>query len=147
METGIMNFNYPAEKALTIVQVEKQVEKAGYTPVAVSIQRGNGTIETTADQSADVAPGTETQTMAFFVAGNCGMCQARIEHAAKKMDGVQSATWDKETKQLTVTATAKVSQQTIEKAIAKSGHDTKTAKAEQATYEKLPGCCHYERVQ
>jgi len=88
-----------------------------------------------------------TQTMSFFVAGNCSMCQSRIEHAAKKIDGVQSATWDKETKELTVSVATNISQQMIEKVIAKSGHDTKTAKAEQVVYEKLPGCCHYERVQ
>ena len=145
METGIMNFNFPAEKALTIVQVEKQVEKAGYTPVAVSIQRGDGTIETTDEQPEEIA--SATQTMSFFVAGNCSMCQSRIEHAAKKIDGVQSATWDKETKELTVSVATNISQQMIEKVIAKSGHDTKTAKAEQVVYEKLPGCCYYERVQ
>lgn len=147
METGMMNFEYPAKKALTIVQVEKQVEKAGYTPVAVSIQRGDGTVEAVDHKTKAVADGTDMQTLEFFVAGNCGMCQARIENTAMKMDGVQSAIWDKDSKLVTIKATAGVTQEMVEQAIAKSGHDTKTAKAEDTVYKALPGCCHYERVQ
>ena len=147
METGIMNFEYPAKKALTIAAVEKQVEKAGYTPVAVSIQRGDGTVEAVDHKAKEMTTGTEMQTLEFFVAGNCGMCQARIENTAMKMDGVQSAAWDKDSKLVTITAAAGVTQEMIEKAIAKSGHDTKTAKAESSVYKALPGCCHYDREQ
>jgi len=37
-------------------------------------------------------------TEKFKVAGNCGMCKARIEKAAKSVDGVSGADWDKELK-------------------------------------------------
>jgi len=47
MKTGTLTFEYPAEKALTIPQVEQQVEKAGYTAVGVAIERGDGRVEST----------------------------------------------------------------------------------------------------
>lgn len=148
METGIMDFAYPTEKALTMEQVEKQVEKAGYTPVSVSIKRADGRIEQSeaSSSTSDLATG-ELKDIQFFVAGNCGMCQARIEKAAKMVKGVQNAAWDKETKQLTVTADSDVSKSNLQAAVAKVGHDTKSAKADNDTYDNLPGCCHYERVQ
>ena len=49
MKTGTLTFEYPTEKKLTIVEVEKQVEKAGYTPTSVSIKRKDGTVEATGD--------------------------------------------------------------------------------------------------
>jgi len=147
METGMMNFQYPAKKALTIAQIEKQVEKAGYTPVSVSIQRSNGTVEATDSKSEALPEGTEIHTLSFFVAGNCGMCKARIENTAKKISGVQKAEWDKDSKLLTVTASTEVNKETVQEAIAKSGHDTKNTKAEKSVYESLPGCCQYDRVQ
>ena len=45
METGIMNFTYPAKKNLSIEQVESQVDEAGYTAVNVAITRSNGKTE------------------------------------------------------------------------------------------------------
>lgn len=147
METGMMDFKYPTDKALTIEQVEKQVEKAGYTPVSVSIKRADGTVEATETKEAVAVDASELRTVEFFVAGNCGMCKARIEKSAKSVGGVQSAVWDKSTKQLTVELGGDISQADVEKAIAKSGHDTKTSKADAKKYESLPGCCHYERVQ
>lgn len=47
MKTGTLTFDYPTEKKLTIVQVEEQVEKAGYTSAGVSIKRKDGTVEAT----------------------------------------------------------------------------------------------------
>jgi hypothetical protein len=32
-------------------------------------------------------------------------------------------------------------------AIANSGHDTKMHKASDEVYDKLPGCCKYERME
>ena len=147
METGMMDFKYPTEKALTIEQVEKQVEKAGYTPVSVSIKRADGTVEATEVKEVIAIDASELKTIEFFVAGNCDMCRARIEKAAKTVGGVQEAVWDKETKQLTIKVSGTTTKMDVEKAIAKSGHDTKTAKADNKKYESLPGCCHYERVQ
>ena len=45
IETGDFSFQYPAEKALTMETVVKQVEKAGYTPITAKITRYNGDVE------------------------------------------------------------------------------------------------------
>ena len=147
METGIMNFDYPAEKQLSIEQVERQVEKAGYTPVSVTIVRVDGNIEKTENANTMELAEGESKNIEFFVAGNCGMCKSRIEKAAKNVGGVESAEWDKETKQLVVKASKNILQSDIEKAVVKAGHDTKKMKADNSTYKELPGCCQYERVQ
>jgi len=82
----------------------------------------------------------------FKVYGNCGMCQSRIEKAAKSVDGVTTAEWDKETKMIEVTYDdSKTDRDKIELAIAEAGHDTETQKAKDTVYDDLPGCCHYER--
>ena len=84
----------------------------------------------------------------FVVAGNCGMCETRIEKAAKSVDGVVSADWDKETKMIDVKFNSdKVDIHKVHMAIAKVGHDTKMHKASDDVYSKLPGCCKYERMK
>lgn len=83
----------------------------------------------------------------FEVAGNCGMCETRIEKAANAVDGVSSADWDKETKMIEVSYNPeKTDVQKIQAAIAKVGHDTKMYKAEDGVYDDLPACCKYERM-
>lgn len=87
------------------------------------------------------------ETTKFEVAGNCGMCEARIEKAANSVDGVSSADWDKETKMIEVTYNPEKSDiHKIHQAIAKAGHDTSMQKASNEVYDKLPGCCKYERA-
>ena len=87
------------------------------------------------------------KTEKFEVAGNCGMCEARIEKAANAVDGVSSADWDKETKMIEVSYNPeKTDLDKIQMAIAKVGHDTRMHKAENGVYDKLPGCCKYERM-
>jgi mercuric ion binding protein len=91
--------------------------------------------------------GTESKEK-FKVAGNCGMCETRIEKAARGAEGVTSAEWDKETKMIEVTFNPdRTSLEKIEKAIAAVGHDTPLYKATDEVYEKLPGCCKYERME
>jgi mercuric ion binding protein len=91
---------------------------------------------------AQTTPG---KTEAIKVSGNCEMCKTRIEKAAKKA-GASTAIWDVDSKILSVTYNpAKASINNIEKSISTSGHDTEHSKASTDTYEKLPGCCHYER--
>jgi len=83
----------------------------------------------------------------FKVAGNCGMCETRIEKAAKSVDGVHSADWDKETKMIDVNFNSeKVDIHKVHMAIAKAGHDTKMHKASDEVYDDLPGCCKYDRM-
>lgn len=88
------------------------------------------------------------KTEKFKVKGNCGMCEKRIEKAANAVEGVQSADWTKESKMIEVKFDdAKTSTDNIEKAIAKVGHDTPHHKAKDEVYDKLPGCCKYERSE
>lgn len=92
------------------------------------------------------AQNENTKTEEFKVYGNCGMCEARIEKAAKGVDGVSSADWDQDTKMIEVKYNAgEVEMMDIHKAIAKVGHDTEKVEAEDKVYNDLPGCCQYER--
>jgi Cu(I)/Ag(I) efflux system membrane fusion protein len=78
------------------------------------------------------------------VGGACGMCKTRIEKAAKSVEGVSAATWNKETQALHIHFdTDKTSLEAVSKAVAKSGHDTDKDKADSKTYDALPGCCKY----
>jgi copper chaperone CopZ len=87
------------------------------------------------------------KTEKFKVAGNCGMCEARIEKAAKSVNGVTAAEWDKETKMIEVSFDAtEANFKKIHKDIAGVGHDTGLVKADDEAYAKLPGCCKYERI-
>jgi periplasmic mercuric ion binding protein len=84
-----------------------------------------------------------TKTETLKVSGNCDMCKARIEKAAK-IDGVTKAEWSTKTKTLTATFDpAKTSIDVIGKKIAAAGHDNDKAKATDAAYDKLPSCCQY----
>ena len=84
----------------------------------------------------------------FKVAGNCGMCETRIENAATSVEGVHSADWDKETKMIDVKFDSdKVDIHKVHMAVAEAGHDTKMHKASDEVYDKLPGCCKYERME
>ncbi len=77
--------------------------------------------------------------------GNCGMCKTTIEKAAAKA-GASTANWDEESKELKVSyAVNKTSSDKIQKEIAKSGYDTQGFKASDKAYDKLHGCCKYER--
>ncbi len=149
METGTLTFTYPSEKALSLETVEAQVTEAGYTPVETRIIRADGSVEENMGVLvANTGNAEELAEERFLVAGNCGMCKVRIEDAALSVVGVYSADWNQETQQLLVSFDAlATSKKAIAKAIAKSGHDSKTAKADDKTYENLPGCCQYTRPE
>lgn len=87
----------------------------------------------------------EVKTETFKVYGACGMCEKRIEKAAK-IEGVTRADWNDETLQITVVYDpAKTNLENVHKAIAAVGHDTDKEKAPDSIYKKLPGCCKYDR--
>jgi copper chaperone CopZ len=89
----------------------------------------------------------KSKTEKFKVYGNCGMCEKRIEKAAKSVDGVTTADWDKKTKMMEVTLDdSKTDVHKVHMAIAKAGHDTKMHKAKDEVYNELPGCCQYDRA-
>jgi mercuric ion binding protein len=86
-----------------------------------------------------------TKTETFKVWGNCEMCKARIEKAAK-FDGVSKAEWSDKTKVLTlVYDPSKVKSDDVLKKIVAAGHDTEKLKADDKVFAKLPGCCQYDR--
>lgn len=81
----------------------------------------------------------------FKVSGECGMCKAKIEKAAMNA-GATYALWDVDTKMLTVKYNSNnTNAAKIQETVAGSGYDTKDIKATKEAYNKLPGCCKYER--
>jgi copper chaperone CopZ len=86
-----------------------------------------------------------SKTETIKVQGNCGMCKAKIEKAAK-VDGVSKAEWNQDTKKLTIVYDpGKVTADAIQKKIAAVGYDTEKYKADDKTYKGLPACCQYKR--
>ena len=87
----------------------------------------------------------QEKTETFKVSGNCGMCKTKIEKAAKEA-GAKTASWDADKKALTIkynsgsTNTAKIQQK-----IAEVGYDNAGARSTDEAYNKLHGCCKYER--
>ncbi len=85
------------------------------------------------------------QSETIKVWGNCGMCKKVIETAALKA-GASKANWSEETHLLQVSYKArKTSNAKIQEAIAASGYDTEEFTAPNEVYNKLHGCCQYER--
>lgn len=83
----------------------------------------------------------------FNVNGNCEMCEKRIEKAAFSVKGVKSADWHIDHHDIHVIYDEnKCSLEDIKNAIAKAGHDTEEFKATDEDYQKLHGCCQYERL-
>ena len=100
------------------------------------------------DRTAEVKSTDEKSiTESIYVNGKCGMCKNRIQKAVK-MEGISEATWNKETRMLLISYNPnKITNDEIQKKVAAVGHDTEKYKAEDTVYEKLPGCCHYDRVK
>jgi mercuric ion binding protein len=145
IETGDFSFTYPATKPLSMEKVLVQVEKAGYTPNEAKITRYDGTVESNT-KTQELAINEVTSTK-LYVNGMCGMCKARIEKATTSLSGVASATWDIDSKMLSVKYDSKVTNEdSIEKAAADVGHDTKSVKATDKAYDGLHPCCKYERA-
>jgi len=84
------------------------------------------------------------ETKEIFVNGECGMCEDRIEKETLKFSEISSASWDGKTKTLTYGSNDTDFDVTkLHNALAKVGHDTKKATADDATYNSLPPCCKY----
>lgn len=80
------------------------------------------------------------------VNGNCEMCKKRIENAAFSVSGVKSAEWQMDDHMLhLIINEQKCSITDVKKAIAEVGHDADDVKATEEQYQKLHGCCMYER--
>lgn len=88
----------------------------------------------------------QAKTETIKVAGECGTCKKKIETAAKKA-GATFASWDADSKELTVTYNSTSSNTAkIEKTIAAAGYDTQDFKASEKAYKKLDDCCQYDRT-
>jgi len=86
----------------------------------------------------------ESDSLSIWVNGLCGMCKTRIETAALKVRGVNSASWDTETRMLTLTVNQeKFKEKKLHYHIASGGHDTRQLLAPDPVYEALPMCCKY----
>jgi mercuric ion binding protein len=96
-------------------------------------------------QKLDNSKTITTKTETIKISGNCDLCKARIEKAAK-IDGVSKADWNQEAKVLTlVYDPSKVKSDDVQKKIASVGYDTEKFKADDKAYNSLPGCCQYDR--
>ena len=86
-------------------------------------------------------------TATVKVYGNCDMCKTTIEKAANKKK-ISKADWNEETKMVTITYDSKkTNTDAVLKNIALAGYDNENFFAPDAAYNKLPGCCKYNRVR
>lgn len=88
---------------------------------------------------------SKTETIKIY--GNCGMCKSTIEKAGndKKTASVE---WNKESKLTTLTYdSVRTNRDEILRRIALVGYDSEYFLAPDEAYEKLPGCCHYDRAK
>ena len=82
----------------------------------------------------------------FKVFGVCEQCEHRIEEAAKGK-GVQSATWNVNTKMLELAYNpSKTTLDKVQSRIVAVGHDLENKKAKDQVYNELPACCHYREL-
>lgn len=86
----------------------------------------------------------ESDTLSLWVNGLCGMCKATIEKAAYKTPGVEEASWDAETRTLSLEVNPKrFKEDRLHYRIASSGYDTRSMLAPDPVYDALPMCCKY----
>lgn len=146
LKKGILTYELPAARAMTIQAVEKRVTEAGYTPRSVTIQRADGRVETSVNDAPVVVTQTHAGQRSIVVGGACEMCKARIEKTALGVRGVKTAVWDASTQSLALELSPEVHDlEPLKQALAKVGHDTDTQKASDKVYQKLPPCCHYRQ--
>lgn len=78
--------------------------------------------------------------------GNCAMCKKTIEKAGN-LKGIAIVDWNVDTNIATLTYDSlKTNQDAILKRIALSGYDSDKFLAHDDVYNKLHGCCQYDRV-
>lgn len=88
----------------------------------------------------------QEKTEKIKVSGECGMCKGKIEKAAKAA-GATYAVWSVDAKELTVKYNSTSSNSAkIQESVAAAGYDTEKVKATDEAYNKLDGCCQYERT-
>jgi len=77
------------------------------------------------NQHIQANPQAASDSLSIWVDGLCGMCKTRIGKAAKTVRGVETASWDQETHQLSVTFDPnKFKVNKLHYKIASVGHDS-----------------------
>ena len=91
--------------------------------------------------------GIKTKTIKVY--GTCDTDKRWIENAALTVDAVKSAIWNLDAQTLIIKYNVfkKDAADNVQKKIASGGNDTEKYKADDAVYQQLPECCHYERKQ
>ncbi|KOS05401.1 mercury transporter [Flavobacterium akiainvivens] len=85
------------------------------------------------------------KTEILTVQGNCNMCKETIEKTATEKK-VSEAAWDKDSHKLTLTYdSTKTTSDALLKKVAYAGYDNEKYLAPTEAYNKLPGCCQYDR--
>lgn len=93
-----------------------------------------------------VAQINNTKTESVKIYGNCGMCETNIETAGN-LKRTSKVDWNQDTKTATLTFdSTKTNQDEILKRIALAGYDSDNFLAPDEAYNKLHGCCQYERA-
>ena len=86
----------------------------------------------------------KTETVLIY--GNCGMCEKTIEKAGN-LKKIAQVDWNEDTKMATLTYDfTKTNTDEILKKIALAGYDSDKYLAPDSVYNKLHGCCKYERT-
>ncbi len=87
------------------------------------------------------------KTQNIKVSGTCSMDKRRIETSAYSVGGIKSANWNEYTQVLTLTYSVfrKDAPDNVQKKIAAVGNDTEKYSANDAVYQALPDCGHYQR--
>lgn len=85
---------------------------------------------------------TKIITAEIKTSAQCEQCKERIEKAVKKLDGVEFAELNVETKILTVKFEEEdINLEKIKKTVNKTGYDADDMPADKRAYAKLPKCC------
>lgn len=137
---GVFRIDAAAQLAgkQSMMNPESEIDTKKQNPENMDMK--NNSMEENMDMKANV------ENTSFKVSGNCEMCKARIEKVVNQLEGVNSATWDIETKMLNVSYNKdKIKLSAIHKVIAKVGHDTEKESATMEAYNTLPPCCQYSR--
>ena len=96
--------------------------------------------------TANYAQIKNAKTETVKVYGNCGMCETKIENAGS-LKRVSEVDWNKDTQMASITYDAnKTNKDEILKRIALAGYDSDSFLAPNDAYNKLSGCCQYDRV-
>ncbi|QVY67096.1 heavy-metal-associated domain-containing protein [Polaribacter sp. Q13] len=98
-------------------------------------------------ETIEVTNKMANSNVSFGVRGNCGMCKKTIETAANAVDGVATAIWNLDKKEIEVSFDdAKTDAMEIHNAIAASGYDTEKVSGSEESYNGLPSCCQYDHT-